>query len=89
MGRLRKTRKTGFAQGVLNKIPPDPEKKPTIVKFLKYSKNKLLHIINFNIVYYFQKISDDFNVGQKECPKIKPSQIFKLRKVLASEIFTI
>ena len=66
---------------MLNEIPPDPEKKPTIVKFLKYSNNELLYIINVNIVHYLQNISDDFNVGQKECPKIKPSEIFKLRKV--------
>ena len=89
MERLWNTRKTGFAQGVLNEIPPDPEKKPTIVKFLKYSNNELLYIINVNIVHYLQNISDDFNVGQKECPKIKPSEIFKLRKVWASEIFTV
>ena len=70
------TRKTGFAQGVLNEIPPDPEKNLQLL-FLKYSNNELLHVINVNMVHYLQKISDDFNFGQK----IKPSEIFKLRKV--------
>ena len=29
---------------------------------------------------YLRKISDGFNFGQKKCPKIKPSEIFKRPK---------
>ena len=31
-------------------------------------------------IHYLQKISDDFNFGQKWCQKIKPSEIFKRPK---------
>ena len=31
-------------------------------------------------VHYLRKISDGFNFGQKKCPKIKPSEIFKCPK---------
>ena len=34
-----------------------------------------------SFVHYLQKISDDFNFGQKLCPKIKPSEIFKRPKI--------
>ena len=32
--------------------------------------------------WYLQKISEDFNFGQKKCLKIKPSKIFKHPKIL-------
>ena len=31
------------------------------------------------VAHYLQKISDDFNFGQKKCPKIKPSEIFTVQ----------
>ena len=32
-----------------------------------------------HLVHYLQKSSDDFNFGQKKCPKIKPSEILGVR----------
>ena len=33
-------------------------------------------------LHYLRKSSDGFNFGQKKCPKIKPSEIFKRPKIL-------
>ena len=33
-------------------------------------------------IHYFRKNLDGFNFGQKKCPKIKPSEILNIRKLI-------
>lgn len=39
--------------------------------------------------HYLQKILDDFNFGQKKCPKLKLSEILKRPNFWACEMFTV
>lgn len=41
-----------------------------------------------SLLHYWQNLSDVFNFVQKKCPKIKPFEIYKHPKFLASEIVT-
>ena len=52
-----------------------------------FQKPLLLTSYNSLEVHYLPQIADDFNFGQKLCPKIKPSEMFKRPKYLQLQYF--